>query len=256
MFDYTARPDLLRGRNILVTGAGSGLGQAAALAYARHGANVIVLGRTERKLDETCDRIVAAGGTEPTLLVLDLQRAGEADYNQIAEILAGEFGVLHGLLHSAGASTAALPLQYQSLGTWQQLLQVNLTAAFALTRTCLPLLLSADHASVVFTSARDGRELRPFHGAYAVSKHGVEVLASIFAEELRATSHVRVNTLDPGPAATALRRVVFSAEDPATLPQPEELMPLYLYLMGEDSRHESGRRFSARQVAASDASDS
>jgi len=178
--------------------------------------------------------------------VLDLQRAGETDYNQLAEILANEFGSLHGLLHSAGVSAPALPLQYQSLSSWNQLLQVNLTAGFALTKTCLPLLQQADHASVIFTSSRAGRETRAFWGAYAVSKHGVETLMDIFAEELRATSRIRVNSLNPGPCATALRRVIFPSEDPATVPPAESLMPLYLYLMGKDSLHETGKRFEAQ----------
>lgn len=246
MFTYTAPPDLLKDRNILVTGAGSGLGKAAALAYARHGANVILLGRTEKKLEATYDAIVANGDAEPTLMVLDLQRAGEADYNQLAEILAAEFGSLHGLLHSAGVSAPALPLQYQSLSQWTQLLQVNLTAGFALTKTCLPLLQQAANASVIFTSSRAGRETRAFWGAYAVSKHGVETMMEIFAEELQNTSRIRVNSLNPGPCATALRRVIFPSEDPATLPTPESLMPLYLYLMGDDSLGENGKRFEAQ----------
>jgi NAD(P)-dependent dehydrogenase (short-subunit alcohol dehydrogenase family) len=246
MFTYDAAPDLLQGRNILVTGAGSGLGQAAALAYAQHGANVILLGRTEKKLEATYDSIVASGAAEPTLMVLDLQRAGEDDYNQLAEILANEFGCLHGLLHSAGVSSPALPLQFQSLSSWTQLLQVNLTAAFALTKTCLPLLQQAQNASVIFTSSRAGRETRAFWGAYAVSKHGVETLMAIFAEELQNTSRIRVNSLNPGPCGTALRRVIFPAEDPATLPSAASLMPLYLYLMGDASLGESGKCFDAQ----------
>jgi len=246
MFDYTAPPDLLKDRNIVITGAGSGLGKAAAIAYARHGATVILLGRTEKKLEETYDAIVAMGAAEPTLMVLDLQRAGEADYNQLAEILANEFGSLHGLLHSAGVSAPAMPLQYQSLSSWSQLLQVNLTAGFALTKTCLTLLQQADNASVIFTSSRAGRETRAFWGAYAVSKHGVETLMEIFAEELRSTSRIRVNSLNPGPCGTALRRVIFPSEDPASLPQADSLMPLYLYLMGKDSLHENGKRFEAQ----------
>jgi NAD(P)-dependent dehydrogenase (short-subunit alcohol dehydrogenase family) len=246
MFEYNAAPDLLKDRNILVTGAGSGLGRAAAIAYASHGANVILLGRTEKKLEATYDTIVANGAAEPTLMVLDLQRAGEADYNELGEIIANEFGTLHGLLHSAGVSAPALPLQYQSLSSWNQLLQVNLTAGFALTKTCLPLLQQADNASVIFTSSKAGRETRAFWGAYAVSKHGVETMMEIFADELRNTSRIRVNSLNPGPCGTALRRVIYPSEDPATLPAAESLMPLYLYLMGKDSVHENGQRFDAQ----------
>lgn len=246
MFDYVAAPDLLKGRNILVSGAGSGLGKAAALAYAKHGATVILLGRTETKLTTTYDAIVDAGGAEPVLMVLDLQRAGDAEYQQLGAILSNEFPALHGLLHSAAVSANSLPLQFQDLGTWNQLLQVNLTAGFALTKTCLPLLQQADNASIVFTSSLAGRETRAFWGAYAVSKHGVEAMMSIFAEELGSTSKIRVNSLNPGPCASALRKVMFPSEDPAALPQAEQLMPLYLYLMGADSLQENGKRFSAQ----------
>jgi NAD(P)-dependent dehydrogenase (short-subunit alcohol dehydrogenase family) len=246
MFEYKAPANLLEGRNILVTGAGSGLGKAAALAYAAHGASVILLGRTEKKLESTYDAILAAGGKEPLLLVLDLQRAGQMDYQEVAQVVESELGLLHGLLHCAAVSAPALPLQFQDLGIWNQLLQVNLTAAFALTQACLPLLQKAEHASVIFTSSRAGREARAYWGAYAVSKHGVETLMAVFAEELGNTSNIRVNSLNPGPCATALRRVIFPSEDPATLPQPDALMPAFLYLMGDDSLHENGRRFEAQ----------
>src|SRR5690606_31474973 len=132
-----------------------------------------------------------------------------------------EFDCLHGLLHSAGVSAPALPLQYQSLSNWTQLLQVNLTAGFAVTKACLPLLQQADKASIIFTSSRAGREARAFQGAYGVSKHGVEAMMEILADELRNTSRIRVNSLNPGPCATALRRVIFPSEDPATVPTAE-----------------------------------
>jgi NAD(P)-dependent dehydrogenase (short-subunit alcohol dehydrogenase family) len=79
-----------------------------------------------------------------------------------------------------------------------------------------------------------------------VSKHGVETMMEIFADELRNTSRIRVNSLNPGPCATALRKVIFPSEDPAPLPKAGQLMPLYLYLMGDDSLQETGKRFSAQ----------
>lgn len=252
MFTYSAPSTLLQGRNILISGAGSGLGQAAARAYAAHGATVLLLGRDETKLNTTYDAIVDAGHPEPALFVLDLQRAGEADYQQLQQVLANEFGVLHGLLHSAGVNAQSLPLEYQNLGTWNQVLQVNLTAAFALTTSCLPLLRQAEKASMIFTSASEGRKPRAFRGPYAIAKHGVEALVDILAEELGGTSGIRVNSLDPGPCATALRKVAFPQENPASLPTPDSLMPLYLYLMGDDSVQANGQRFSAQAVPGSD----
>jgi NAD(P)-dependent dehydrogenase (short-subunit alcohol dehydrogenase family) len=246
MFSYTPRPDLLAGKTILVTGAGSGLGRAAALSYAKHGATVLLLGRKLEKLEQTYDAIEAAGGAEPALMTLDLETAHEGNYQEVADIIANEFGKLDGLLHSAGVSAPAVPLQFVTLTNWNKLLQVNLTAAFALTRACIPLLHQAPQASLIFTSAKAGRETRAFWGAYAIAKHGVEALMEMFHHELATTSRIRVNSLDPGPCATALRKVIFPSEDPATIAQPDDLMPLYLYLMGDDSLHENGGRFDAQ----------
>jgi len=246
MFQYQAPPDLLKNKIVLVTGAGSGLGRAAALIYAQHGATVILLGRTEKKLEATYDSIVKAGGAEPALMVVDLETAGDNEYQEIANTLTNEFGRLDGLLHSAGTSSATLPLQHISLSSWNKVLQVNLTAGFGLSKYCLPLLLSAPTASLIFTSSRAGRSTRAYWGAYAVAKHGVETLMEIFHQELQNTSHIRVNSLNPGPCATALRKAIFPAENPTSLPQPEHLMPLYLYLMGDDSLHEQGKQFEAQ----------
>jgi NAD(P)-dependent dehydrogenase (short-subunit alcohol dehydrogenase family) len=246
MFRYEARPELLKDKTILVTGAGSGLGRAAALSYAGHGATVLLLGRNLEKLEQTYDAIEAAGGPEPALMTLDLETAGEAEYNEVAGIVAEQFGKLDGLLHSAAVSAPIAPLQFVPLSTWDKLLRVNLSAGFALTRACLPVLQLAPHASVIFTSSKAGRETRSFWGPYAISKHGVETLMEIFHHELATTSRIRVNSLNPGPCATALRKVIFPAEDPAGAVQPETLMPLYLYLMGDDSLHENGGRFDAQ----------
>jgi len=97
--DYHPPADLLAGRTILITGAGDGLGRAAALAYARHGATVVLLGRTVKKLEAVYDAIVAAGGPQPAITPLDLAKAGYAQLAEIAERIGESFGRLDGLLH-------------------------------------------------------------------------------------------------------------------------------------------------------------
>jgi NAD(P)-dependent dehydrogenase (short-subunit alcohol dehydrogenase family) len=246
MFQYQPAPDLLRDKVILVTGAGSGLGRAAALAYARHGATVLLLGRDEAKLDAVYDIIEAEGCPDPALFVLDLERADENNYFELANLIHDEFGRLDGLLHNAGVFAPLLPLEHHSLESWQRMLQVNLTAPFAITRACLPLLRASESASLVFTSSAAGRDLRAYWGGYAISKHALENLADIFHLELENTTNIRVNSLNPGPCATALRKVGFPAEDPSKLPQPEALMAVYLYLMGDESKGERGKKFSAQ----------
>src|SRR5690606_31857493 len=130
--------------------------------------------------------------------------------------------------------------------TWDEVLQVNLTASFAITRCLMEHLQRAEDASVIFTSSGVGRAPRAYWGAYAVSKAATEALMQIWHQELEKTSKVRVNSINPGPTRTRMRARAFPAENPETLPRPEELMPLYLYLMGPDSAGVSGRQFNAQ----------
>lgn len=233
---YQPAPDLLKDRVILVTGAGDGLGRAAALAFARHGANVILLGRTLRKLERVYDDIERDGLPPALLMPADLGKAGLSDYEQIAKAVAEQFGRLDGLLHSAAILGNLTPLALYNLETWMQVMQVNLNAPFLLTRACLEVLGKSGDASVIFTTSEVARAGRAYWGAYAVAGAALENLAQVWADELAGTSPVRINTLDPGAVRTALRNRAYPAEDPARLPPPETMIPGYLFLMGPDSR--------------------
>ena len=244
--NYQPRRDLLQGKTLLVTGAGDGIGRAAARSYASHGATVILVGRTESKLEAVYDEIEAAGNPKPAIVELDLATATEEHYTNLANSLAGEFGHLDGILHNAGLLGERRPIESAGYASWLEVMQVNVNAAFLLTRYLLPLLQSAPAASVIFTSSGVGRTGKAYWGAYAVSKFATEGLMQVLASELENTSGVRVNSLNPGATNTAMRRTAYPAERPTDNPSPDALIPSYLYLMGDDSAGVTGRTFNAQ----------
>ena len=243
---YKPAPDLLQGKTILVTGAGDGIGRTAALTYASHGATVILLGRTESKLEQVYDEIEAAGWPKPGLVALDLATATEENAVNLANGLAGEFPHLDGLLHNASILGERRPIESTAYTAWQEVMQVNVNAQFLLTRHLLPLLQAAPAASIIFTSSSVGRTGRAYWGAYAVSKFATEGFMQVLADELENTSKVRVNSLNPGATNTAMRRSAYPAEKPSNNPSPEDIMATYLYLMGDDSAGVTGEAFNAR----------
>lgn len=249
--EYTAPPDLLRERIILVSGAGDGIGRAVAKAFAAHGARVILHGRTISKLESIYDEIIGddnigSGAPRPTICPLDLEKASWESYLELARVIEEEFGRLDGLLHNAGILGDRSPIEHYDVLTWQRVLHVNLTAAFCLTRACLPLLKNSEDASVVFTSSGVGRKGRAYWGAYAASKFGTEGLMQVLADETEVNTPIRVNSINPGKTRTAMRRQAYPFEDPETLVTAEALLPTYLYLFGPDSRGVTGQTFDAQ----------
>jgi NAD(P)-dependent dehydrogenase (short-subunit alcohol dehydrogenase family) len=244
--NYRPQKALLKGKTVMVTGAGDGIGRAAALSFAGHGATVILLGRTASKLEAVYDEIEAGGYPKPALVELDLATATEENCINLASGLAGEFDHLDGILHNASVLGERRPIESASYTAWQEVMQVNVNAQFLLTRHLLPLLQAAPSASIIFTSSGVGRTGKAYWGAYAVSKFATEGFMQVLASELENTSKVRVNSLNPGATNTAMRRTAYPAEHPDTNPSPADIMNTYLFLMGDDSLGVTGRAFSAQ----------
>jgi len=241
--DYQAPKDLLEGRIILITGAGDGIGRAAAEAFAAHGATVVLLGKTVPKLEQVYDAIEAAGGPTPAIYPMHLEGATPHDYEELATVLENNFGRLDGILHNAASLPYLSRIKDYDVEDWLKALQVNLNAPFQLTQACMPLLEKSEDARVLFTTDSVGQTAKAFWGAYGVSKFAIEGLMQTLSAELE-NSSIRVNCIDPGPTRTALRKRAFPGEDNATLKAPEAVTPLYLWAMGPDSRDTHGQRLS------------
>lgn len=245
MLDYQPAPELLKNRVILVTGAGDGIGKAAAIDYAKHGATVILLGRTVEKLEHVYDAIEANGGPQPAIIPLDLRGATDANYVDMAETIESQFGRLDGILHSAGILGKMTPFEQADSALWEEVMKVNVTAGMMLTKALLPLLRQSEDASVIFTSSGVGKKGRAYWGAYAVSKFATEGLMQVLADELSNT-RIRCNCINPGATRTAMRAKAYPAEEASLLKTPEDLMPLYLYLAGPDSQGTNGQSLDAQ----------
>lgn len=246
MFDYRPPPDLLAGRVILLTGAGGGIGRACALGLLAHGAEVVLLGRDEGKLEKLYDEAETAWPGRCHIQPVDLARVGEAECDAIAAGIAERFPALDGLVHNAALLGPRAPLAHYGEAHWREVMQVNVHAAFLLTRALLPALEQSADARVLFTASAVGREGRAFWGAYGVSKFAVEGLMQTLAAEVGTTTSIRVNSLNPGATRTAMRAAAYPGEDPSTLPAPESLMPVYLYLLGPEARHIHGQALNAQ----------
>ena len=228
---YSPAPDAFSGRTVLVTGAGSGLGRCVALGAGRCGAEVILLGRTVRRLEATYDRIVEDGGPPPAIYPMDLSGAGLDDYTDLANRIEQAFGHLHGIVHAAAEFSGLAPLAHLEPADWLRTLHVNLTAPFLVTQACLSLLQRVPDSAVAFVGDSHSRRGRAYWGAYEVSKLGIEGLANVLAEEVEAAAAPRVVCVNAGPMRTPLRRRAFPAEPPTDVPEPDAVAAGLLYAL-------------------------
>lgn len=241
MNNYQPPIDLLNNRVILITGAGQGLGKAAALKFAEYGATVVLHGKSTSKLETVYDEIEAAGYAKPAIIPLDLEKATSADFEGLANSIKQELGRLDGILHNAAHLNQLSLLELQTSEQWLTSLKINLVAPFALTRACLPLLKTAKHASVIFTLDSHGRRPAAYWGSFAIAKHGLEALIQIWKQEWEVLPQLRINGIIPGPVHSPQRSRTHPAELKDALPKPQDLMSHYLYLMGHDSSAINGQ---------------
>src|SRR5215475_1065789 len=211
----------MEGRIALVTGASRGIGRAAAIALAGAGAHVILVARTVGGLEEADDEIQKLGGTA-TLVPMNL-RDGEA-IDRLGASIFERWGKLDAFLGNAGVLGQLTPLAHLEPKTFQEVMEVNVTANWRLLRSLDPLLRQSDAGRVLFVTSGAARKHTPFWGAYSVSKAALESLALTYAAECE-TTKIKVNLINPGPMRTAMRKKAMPGEDPNTLPVPGDMAP-------------------------------
>lgn len=241
MKNYDIAPDSLKDRIILITGAGDGIGRALALDCAKHGATVVLLGKTGSKLESVYDEILARGGATPAIIPMNLAVVTPDDVAALTTTLEKEFGHIDGLVHNAAILGQRTPIDQYPPHVWLEVMQVNVNAAFLLTQAFMPLLKKSADASIIFTSSGVGRQGRAYWGAYAVSKFATEGMMQVLADELDSVTSIRVNAINPGATRTRMRSTAFPGENPDTVSTPEMRLPAYLWLLGPDSKGVNGQ---------------
>ena len=243
---YQYDAEILKDRIILITGANDGIGRALALHVASLGAQVILHGRSTKKLEVVYDEIIALKDAKrPSIAVLDMSIADGDAYIALTESIENEFGRIDGLVHNAGILGPRLSIEQYDVSDWQRVLHINLTAPFVLTQQLMPLLRKSEDPTIVFTSSGVGRVGKAYWGAYSVSKFGTESLSQMIANENRHTT-LRSNCINPGPVRTKMRLEAYPAEDRDKLAAPEDIVPAYVFLLGPDSQGVTGESFDAQ----------
>jgi len=246
MFEFSPPDSFLSGKTILITGASDGIGKQCAKTFAQYGANLVLLGRDQEKLEALYDEIEERTPGLAVIQPLDFTKAHSDEYKNLASSLGEQFETLDGLIHSAALLGSRTPIEFYPESDWDKLLQVNLTAPFLLTKALLPHLSQSSDARVLFLSSSVGRIGRAHWGAYAITKFALEGLMQTLADEVANTTQIKVNSLNPGATRTNMRRDAYPAEDPSTQPEPVALMPVFLYLLSEQAKNIQGQALDAR----------
>jgi NAD(P)-dependent dehydrogenase (short-subunit alcohol dehydrogenase family) len=218
------------GRIALVTGASRGIGRAAAIALAGAGAHVILVARTVGGLEETDDAVRKAGGSA-TLVPMNLRDSDAID--RLGASIYERWGRLDALLGNAGVLGQLTPLAHLEPKTFQEVLEVNVTANWRLIRSLDPLLRQSDAGRVLFVTSGAAKKHTAYWGAYSLTKAALESLALTYAAECE-TTKIKVNLINPGPMRTAMRKKAMPGEDPAVLPVPEEMAPKIVEMLSPE----------------------
>jgi len=233
----------LAGKVALITGGSRGIGKAVAAAYARQGARVFICARRQDDIVRAVEEIRSGGG-EIDGLAGDIAIAAQAD--RIVAAALKRYGAIHVLVNNASLLGPRVPIADYPAEAWEEVVRVNLTGLFLITQKVLRIMIPQRQGSIINVSSGVGRVGKARWGAYACAKAGVEGLTQVLADEVRDCG-IRVNSVNPAATRTDMRAAAYPDEDALTLPTPEEITPIFVYLASDDSAGVTGKALEARQ---------
>jgi len=239
----------LSGKRAIVTGAGSGIGRAASILFAKEGAAVLCVDKTEA-VEETAAAIRESGGT---VHAMTCDVGNEADVKSYVVAAVRQLGGIDVLYANAGISGGYVPVTEQTVDQWQEVLRVNLIGPFLAIKHVVPLMVSAKRGSIICTASVAGIRANAGPTPYSASKAGVISLVQTTANELYGTG-VRVNAICPGLIETGMTKPIFDGarargnegrigqlNPTARYGVPAEIASMALFLASDDASYVNGQ---------------
>ena len=239
----------LAGKSVVITGAGSGIGRAAAQLFSQEGAKLIIVDRSN-SIHETAKLVTDAGGT---VHAVSADAGNESDVKAFIDKAVSTYGKLDAIWANAGVSGGLVPLLEQTVEQWHEILRINLIGPFLAIKHAMPHMVQQGHGSIVLTASVAGLKSGASGHPYASSKAGVISLVQTTAYSLSGTG-VRINAVCPGLIETGMTKpIVDNAKERGTqgkigqlnplkrAGQPHELAAMGLFLASDDASYVNGQ---------------
>ncbi len=235
----------LQGKAALITGASKGIGKGLASVFLREGARVFLCARGNQQLHHAAEELRSEAASEDDVACLAADIADPDDARRLAESALERFPDLSVVVNNASILGKRSPVVDLDVETWDEVLRVNTSSLFYVTRPLIPALTARGSGSIINVSSSVGRKGKANWGPYAVSKFGLEGFTQVLAIELEPHG-VRVNSVNPGATRTDMRASAYPDEDPMTLPTPEDISEVFVYLASDESASVTGQAIEAR----------